>query len=75
MNTCRICHEVSFHPENTMLRYGPRHWAHFACYLKAGKPLDSLSTFTLGRFPFRAVKTAGLESYFENRLGYTASAR
>jgi hypothetical protein len=38
-----------------LLQYGTRHYAHHACYLKAGKPLRDLSTWELQTFPWPLI--------------------
>jgi hypothetical protein len=58
MNTCRFCKKPSFHGE--LLRYGLRHYAHHACYLKAGKPLAALSAWKIECFPYFVLKEHGL---------------
>ncbi len=68
MNTCRFCKEVSFHPDRDGVRYGPRHFAHFACYLDAGKSLDDLHDWQVGKFPYRLLIDRGLYDQVTERL-------
>ena len=72
MNTCRFCKESTFHPETEGVRYGPRHFAHFACYLDAGKTLEALTKWQVGRFPFKMLKERGL---FELAIKLTTKTR
>jgi hypothetical protein len=58
MNTCRFCKQPSFRGE--LLQYAPRHYAHHACYLEAGKPLAALSAWKIESFPYFALKEHGL---------------
>jgi hypothetical protein len=43
-----------------MVKYGTRHYAHFKCYLDAGKTLDSLPAWRVAEFPFFLLKERGL---------------
>jgi hypothetical protein len=43
-----------------MVKYGTRHYAHFRCYLDAGKTLDDLAAWKVGLFPFFLLKDRGL---------------
>ncbi len=63
-NTCRFCKEFS---RDDMIHYGVRHYAHFKCYLDAGKSLDDLHTWQLGKFPFMLLKERGLLAEVEKR--------
>lgn len=53
MNTCRFCKKWS--PE-----YGVRHYAHYECYLDAGKDLFMLPRREVARFPYKLLKARGL---------------
>ena len=53
MTTCRFCKEVDF--MGSMVKHGTRHYAHHRCYLDAGKPLRTLSTFAIESFPVRLL--------------------
>lgn len=66
--TCRFCGESSLHASDDMVKYGVRHYAHFKCYLDAGKTLDSLFPWQLGKFPFRLLKDRGLLAIVEKRI-------
>jgi hypothetical protein len=68
--TCRFCHEAGRSDE--MVKYGVRHYAHFACYIEAERPLSVLSTWQIGQFPFRLLKERGLLAEAQ-RLTETAS--
>ena len=51
---CRFCkQDDSF---QKMVKYSTRHYAHFDCYLSAGKSLDALSPWQVGQFPFLVLK-------------------
>jgi hypothetical protein len=60
---CRLCGEEGnadgYDPHTPrpwqLVRYGSRHYAHPACYLKAGKPLRDLSTWALQSFPWPLI--------------------
>lgn len=56
--TCRVCHEAG--PEYLFIKYGVRHYAHFACYLDAGKPLSDLRKWQIESFPFKVILDRGL---------------
>jgi hypothetical protein len=43
-----------------MVKYGVRHYAHFRCYLDAGKKLDDLHGWQVSQFPFALLKERGL---------------
>ena len=58
LSTCRFCHE--FDPCHEMVRYGTRHYAHFDCYLSAGKPFDTLTPWQIGQFPYLILRKHGL---------------
>lgn len=57
MQTCRFC--KSWKDEDRMVKYGVRHYAHFDCYLEAGKPLSDLHGWQLGQFPRSLLKEHG----------------
>jgi hypothetical protein len=42
------------------VKYGVRHYAHFGCYLDAGKPLSDLHKWQIEGFPFRVILERGL---------------
>ncbi len=67
MTTCRFCKEVSF-GRVEMVKYGVRHYACFKCYLEAGKSLDDLSDWQVGRFPYRLLEAHGQLDYAKARL-------
>ena len=53
---CRFCHASGKHYE--LVKYGVRHYAHFACYLD-NKPLADLHKGQIEGFPFRLLKERG----------------
>lgn len=54
MQTCRFC--KSWKDEDSMVKYGVRHYAHFRCYLEAGKKLSDLRGWQVSKFPFVLLK-------------------
>lgn len=61
--TCRLCQERA--RSTDMVRYGLRHYAHYRCYLDAGKSLDELPTVSVGEFPYRLLMEYGLAEHAE----------
>jgi hypothetical protein len=59
-NNCRFCKKSTLESSNDMVKYGTRHYAHFRCYLDAGKTLDQLSVWKVGLFPYFLLKEKGL---------------
>jgi hypothetical protein len=59
---CRFCKKSSFDGDD-MVKYGVRHYAHFKCYLDAGKTLDTLSAWQANNFPYFLLKDRGLLSH------------
>lgn len=57
MNVCRFCHSHDMHYR--LVKYGTRHYAHFACYLDH-KPLSDLKKWQIEGFPFRLLQERGL---------------
>lgn len=55
MNTCRFC-GISSMDGSGMVKYGTRHYAHFRCYLHAGKTIDNLPAWKVGEFPYLLLK-------------------
>lgn len=55
-NTCRFCDDRN----QSMVKYGPRHYAHFKCYLDAGKKIEDLSPWQIRLFPYFLLKERGL---------------
>jgi len=61
MNTCRFCNGAEYSDAQIrMVKYGVRHYAHFKCYLEAGKSLDDLHSWQVREFPYRLLKEHGL---------------
>jgi hypothetical protein len=56
LQTCRFCGEQDTNGTDSMVKYGVRHHAHFACYLDAGKRLDALHAWQVGTFPYKVLK-------------------
>lgn len=54
MNICRICKAHDRY--DRLVKYSTRHYAHFDCYLSAGKPLSALPKIEVGRFPVRLLR-------------------
>jgi len=67
INTCRFCHEYTTRP-NELVKYGTRHYAHHACYLDAGKTLDTLKPLEVGQFPWKLLRDRGLMADAERIL-------
>lgn len=57
LNTCRLCDDYM---SQDLVKYGARHYAHYKCYLKAGKPLSILPSWQIAQFPFFLLKEYGL---------------
>ena len=58
ISTCRFCGE--FVRSSDSVKYGVRHYAHFHCYLDAGKQLDDLHAWQVGQFPWALLRERGL---------------
>jgi len=45
LNHCRLCgkHEIGDNVRERMVKYATRHYAHFHCFLNAGKKAESLN--------------------------------
>lgn len=56
-HTCRFCDN---HKDQEMVKYNVRHYAHFECYLKAGKSLEALHAWQVRQFPYKLLKEHGL---------------
>jgi hypothetical protein len=69
VQTCRFCKRYMGSDEG--VKYGVRHWAHFKCYLDAGKDLFKLPRHQVGRFPYKLLKARGLIDKIERtkRIG------
>ena len=55
-NTCRFCDDR----DQSMVKYGVRHHAHFKCYLDAGKKIEHLHAWQIKQFPYFLLKGRGL---------------
>lgn len=71
MPQCRFCEDRA----PARLKYGTRHYAHFKCFLDAGKPLSTLHAWQIGEFPFRLLKERGLEDEAFSALSELARER
>jgi hypothetical protein len=73
-NTCRFCGQGA--DCSQLVKYGTRHYAHFACYLDAGKSFENLSDCAAASFPYRLLKDRGLLEIADRKLanyhGYQA---
>jgi hypothetical protein len=69
LQTCRFCKESDYAGTDTMVKYGVRHYAHFACYLDAGKKLEDLHAWQVGLFPYRLLKERRLDDVAANIVG------
>jgi hypothetical protein len=52
-NHCRFCDDWR---DQRMVKYGPRHYAHFKCYIVRKKTLDALKPWQIGQFPYFLLK-------------------
>lgn len=75
MNTCRFCKETEFHPDRVGVMYSTRHFAHFVCYLNAGKPLEALTKWQVSRFPWQLLKARGLMEQATKLMAKTTTGR
>lgn len=71
LSTCRFCKD--WHGE--MVKYGVRHYAHFDCYLKAGKKLEALHPWQIREFPYRVLKDHNLLDRAEELAPTSATRR
>lgn len=60
MMTCRFCKESGYDSAH-FVKYGVRHYAHYHCYLTAGKRLEDLRDWQIGEFPYRLIKRFKLD--------------
>lgn len=56
-NNCRFCDNWR---DQGLVKYSTRHYAHYKCYLDAGKKLSALPKWQIGEFPFFLLKERGL---------------
>ena len=56
ISTCRFCGGW----QDDKVKYAVRHYAHFDCYLDAGKKLEDLHAWQIREFPYRVLKDRGL---------------
>lgn len=57
LNTCRFCKSMM---SDDLVKYGTRHYAHYKCYLDAGKKLEDLRPWQVRQFPYFLLKERGL---------------
>lgn len=60
LQTCRFCKESDCDGTDTMVKYGVRHYAHYRCYLDAGRLLSDLHDWQIVHFPLKALTEFGL---------------
>ncbi len=58
LSTCRFCGEIVRGGDG--VKYAVRHYAHFACYLDAGKRLEDLHEWQIKRFPWKVLRNRNL---------------
>lgn len=56
--SCQFCRKSA--DTDDLVKYGVRHYAHFGCYLEAGKSLDDLHAWQVRQFPFKLLRERGL---------------
>ena len=69
-NTCRFCKAMM---SCDLVKYGTRHYAHYACYLDAGKKLSDLHAWQIGKFPYFLLKERALLEEAERLMKKTVS--
>lgn len=57
--TCRFCEKGEFDADG-MVKYAVRHYAHYRCFLEAGKPFSELYDWQKVEFPFRLLREFNL---------------
>ena len=65
-NHCRFCDDWR---DQNLVKYSTRHYAHFKCYLDAGKPLEKLPPWQIREFPYFLLKERGLLPVVNKLLG------
>lgn len=58
LSTCRFCGEIV--RADGGVKYAVRHYAHYACYLDAGKRLEGLHEWQIKRFPWKVLRNRNL---------------
>lgn len=66
-HSCRLCGETSFRASEDMYRYGPRHYAHKACWIKR-RGIEGLTNSQLETAPYFILKDLGYLPEVERRL-------
>lgn len=64
-NTCRFCDAPM---SQDLVKYGTRHYAHYECYLKAGKDPTKLRSWQVEAFPYFLLKKYGWLEKVENAM-------
>lgn len=59
LSTCRFCKRQSIGGVK-MVKYGVRHYAHYGCYLDAGKKLADLKAWQIEQCPWHVLRVRGL---------------
>jgi hypothetical protein len=54
-NHCRFCKQFET-DSMRLVKYGVRHYAHYECFLDAGKTLDDLPRWQVQSFPYFLLK-------------------
>lgn len=67
MATCRFCRKwLKIEGRLLGVKYGVRHYAHFHCYLDAGKRLEDLHEWQVATFPWALLKARNLLALAED---------
>lgn len=68
--TCRYCKKETWEDEEGMVKYGTRHYAHYACFLdlKGTHGLLTLPAWKLRLFPWRIIKERKIEKQMKEAL-------
>jgi len=69
-STCRYCKKYG--NSERMVKYGVRHYAHFSCFLDAGRKLTELHPWQVGKFPAILLRDRGLSEEAERISGKPA---
>lgn len=56
--TCKFCLAIT--DDDYLVKYGQRHYAHFACFLNSGHTLAELHPWQIELFPAKVLKDRGL---------------
>lgn len=72
--TCRFCKTSSYYRSDRFVKYGVRHYAHFLCYIEAGKSLRDLHIWQIECFPWKVLADFGLLEAAESILAEKRTA-